>query len=170
MASGFQVRCRGRSQQRVQLGERAFPSAARVRAELPGGERALPQLEPRPAVALVVELEPQVHAQRPGHAGHASGLHLARQQFVLHHVGERRVDRAAHVRGGHHEPQVPAGPRVDLDAVARDRAAGRPEPLRELAGAGERPVHQLARGVENPRPGCRAVAVTPVPSSRRASS
>ncbi len=69
----------------------------------------------------------------PGHAGHASGLHLARQQFVLHHVGERRVDRAAHIRGGHHEPQAPAGPRVDLDAVARDRAAGRPEPLRELA-------------------------------------
>jgi hypothetical protein len=62
------------------------------------GERALPELEPRLAVALVVELEPQVHAQWPGRAGHAGGLHLARQQFVLHHLGERRVDRTAHIR------------------------------------------------------------------------
>ena len=56
---------------------------------------------PTHSVALV--LVPQVHAHRPGHARHSSGLHLARQQFVLHHLGEHRVDRTAHVRPGHHE-------------------------------------------------------------------
>src|ERR1700683_313604 len=103
-------------QQRVQPGERVVPARLGGLAELLG-ERALPQFEPGLAVALRAELQAQPDPGAPG----PLDLLVPVEQLVLHDVGEGRVDRAAQGRGlvvHHHEPLEPAGPRVDLQALA----------------------------------------------------
>src|SRR6185503_13249705 len=93
-------------EQPVELREGALPAGPRHLDEA-RVVRALPDDEPRPALAGVVELEPDAHHDAVREPGDSLDALLAHQQLVLDHLREGGIDRRAllGVRvGHHHEP------------------------------------------------------------------